>query len=270
MTRRPWFLGLTLTLAALIGWPAAGQEPVSPAALVTVRTGTVPVIISAPHGGRRPVPGVPERKGDGVAKFAKVRDENTAELAGKLLIELDKQLGGKPFAVIARFERKYLDVNRPADGAYEDPKAGPYYDAYHAALADACRAVKAKWGRGLLLDIHGQTGRPDAVCRGTNNLTTVTLLRERFGPTAVTGPKSVLGSLEARGYTIFPRCDSDEKEDSRYNGGHIVQTYGSHHGYAIDAIQLEFGSKYRKKDVLDQTAKDLAAAVGVFAKEYLK
>jgi N-formylglutamate amidohydrolase len=256
---------LTVVLAAV----AAAQEPVTPEALVTVQTGTAPVIISAPHGGRKAVPAVPERKGAGVEKFAKVRDENTAEIADRLVRELEKTLAGKPFVVIARFERKYLDVNRPADGAYEDPKAKPYYDHYHAALADACRAVKGKWGRGLLIDVHGQVGRADDICRGTNNLKTVTLLRERFGPAAVTGPKSVLGYLAGHGYTIFPPCDSKEKEDSRYGGGYIVQTYGSHQAFAIDAIQLELGSKYRMKAVIDTTARDLAAAIGAFAKEYL-
>jgi N-formylglutamate amidohydrolase len=259
-------VALVATVLCLCPSPAQDSNP---AALVTTQKGAVPVIISAPHGGRKAIPGVPERKGESVNKFVKVRDENTAEIADKLLVELEKSLGGKPFAVVARFERKYLDVNRPASGAYEDPKAKPYYDHYHKALEDACRAVKDKWGHGLLIDVHGQVGRPDDICRGTGNLKTVTLLRERFGPAAVTGPKSVLGQLEKHGYTIFPKCDSTEKEDSRYGGGYIVQTYGSHQAFAIDAIQTELGSKYRKKDVLDKTAKDMAAAIGVFAKEYL-
>ena len=264
------FAGLTIAVAALAAWPSGADEPPNPAALVTTQKGTVPVIISAPHGGRKAIPGVPERKGDGVVKFVKVRDDNTAEIADKLLVELEKSLGGKPFAVIARFERKYLDVNRPAAGAYEDPTAKLYYDHYHKGLEAACKAVKDKWGHGLLIDVHGQVGRPDDICRGTGNLKTVTLLRERFGPAAVTGPKSMLGQLEKHGYTIFPKCDSTEKEDSRYGGGYIVQTYGSHQGFAIDAIQTELGSKYRKKDVLDKTAKNMAAVIGVFAKEYLK
>jgi N-formylglutamate amidohydrolase len=260
---------LAVIAVALPVWPSSADEPSKVAALMTIQKGTVPIIISAPHGGRKPIPGVPERKGNDVAKFAKVRDENTAELADKLLIELEKDLGGKPFAVIARFERKYLDVNRPASGAYEDPKAKPYYDHYHKGLEEACRAVKDRWGRGLLIDVHGQGGRPDDIVRGTNNLKTVTLLRERFGLASVTGPKSLLGYLEGHGYTIFPKCNSSDKEDSRYGGGYIVQTYGSHQAFAIDAIQTEVGTKYRKKDVLNQTAKDMAAAITVFAKEYL-
>ena len=92
-----------------------------------------------------------------------VRDDNTAELADKMLPELEKALGAKVWAVIARFERKYLDANRPAELGYESDKAKPYYDAYHSALEEACKAVKKKFGRGILIDIHGQAAHPDAI-----------------------------------------------------------------------------------------------------------
>lgn len=55
----------------------------------------------------------------------------------------------------------------------------------------------------------------------------------------------------------------------RYTGGHTAQTYGSHRTNGIDAIQLEFGSQLRARANLDKTAGDLAAAIAIFAKEYL-
>ncbi|MGG7377516.1 hypothetical protein ACQ7B2_01530, partial [Escherichia coli] len=73
-----------------------------------------------------------------------VRDENTAELTEKLVAEIERLLDGKPWVVIARFERKYLDVNRAPEQGYESDKAKPYYDAYHGPLAAACKAVKEK------------------------------------------------------------------------------------------------------------------------------
>jgi hypothetical protein len=48
-----------------------------------------------------------------------------------------------------------------------------------------------------------------------------------------------------------------------------VQTYGSHRATRIDAIQLEFGTRLRARDNVDRTAADVAAAIRVFAKEYL-
>jgi N-formylglutamate amidohydrolase len=253
--------------------PAAPDTP-KPEDFVYVQKGTLPVIISAPHGGRKKVPDVPERLGKGVANFQTVLDTNTAELAEKFAAELEKLLNGKPWVVIARFGRGYLDANRPREQAYESDQAKPYYDAYHDPLEAACKAVKEKFGRGLLLDIHGQGSHPDSICRGTQNGKTVTLLNDRYGWAALTGKRSVLGQLQRGGYKVLPNCDSDPKtkEEPGLSGGHIVATYGSHTGYAIDAIQLELGSFLRdkEKDRYAKTARDLADAVAVFHDEYLK
>jgi len=261
-----------LFLALLPRAPAGDDAPAKPADLVTVRKGTLPVIVSAPHGGRRAIPGAAERLGVGVARFATVRDANTAELADRFVAALDEQLGGTAWVVIARFDRKYLDVNRPRDGAYESAAAKPVYDAYHGALAAACKAVKGKHGCGLLLDLHGQGVIPDAVCRGTRNGKTVTLLKERHGWAAVVGKNSVLGRLERAGYKVVPKCaaGADAKEEVAFAGGHVVETYGSHTGYAIDAIQLEFGTNPRERDAYPETAAALADAVAAFHDAYLK
>ena len=258
--------------ALLPAAPARDDAPVKPADLVFVRKGTLPVIVSAPHGGRTAVPGVPPRLGVGVAKFATVRDANTAELADRFVAALEKQLGGKAWVVVARFDRKYLDVNRPRDGSYESDRAKAYYDAYHDPLAAACKAVKTTHGAGLLLDLHGQGTHPDAICRGTRNGKTVTLLKERYGWPAVVGKNSVMGRLERAGYTVLPKCDAGEaaKEEAAFNGGYIVGTYGSHTGYAIDAVQVEFGTNSRERDAYPKTADALADAVAAFHDAYLK
>src|SRR5215211_2271714 len=233
---------LRLTPLLLLPLPTLGQDqPQTPDQLVTVRQGTLPIILSAPHGGGTPLAGVPERRGAGVEKFVTSRDGNTAELAEKLAARIAKKLGGQPYLVIARFERKFIDVNRPPAGAYEDPKAKPFYDGYHQALADFTKEVQMDWGRGLLIDLHGQGAEADAVFRGTSNGRTVTALTDRFGKAAVTGPKSVFGQLAGQGVRVIPANDSDDTEDRRYNGGHIVRTFGSHDGTAVDAIQLELG-----------------------------
>jgi N-formylglutamate amidohydrolase len=242
--------------------------------LVFVQTGTLPVIVSAPHGGRQPIPDVPERLGKGIPNFQTVLDANTDRLTEAFAAELEKHLDGKPWLVIARFERKALDVNRPAEHAYESEKAKPVYDAYHAALEAACRAVRKKFGRGILLDIHGQGDFPDSLCRGTLNGKTVTLLKERFGWPAVNGKRSILGQMERSGYKVRPSGGGadDAREDPKFVGGYIVGTYGSHTGHGIDAIQLEFGTELRRPDRgrLRKTARDLAEAVAVFHDEYLK
>ena len=52
-------------------------------------------------------------------QFATGRDNNTDELAETIAVQLEKRLNAKPFLVVARIERKYLDANRPTESAYE-------------------------------------------------------------------------------------------------------------------------------------------------------
>ncbi len=263
------FLGIAAALGSLV---SAQKSPPSPAELVIVRKGTLPIIISAPHGGRVAVPGVPERKGVGIEQFVTVRDQNTDLLAESLADELEKQLGGKPWVVIARFDRSFIDANRPPERSYENAAAKPVYDAYHDPLIAACKAVKTKHGRGLLLDVHGQGVHPNSICRGTRNGKTVSLLVDRFGWPALVGKNSVMGRLEKSGYRVLPKCDSppETKEEPKFAGGHMVGTYGSHTGYGIDAIQLEFGVNFRTREAYPKMAKDLADAVYAFHEAYLK
>jgi N-formylglutamate amidohydrolase len=228
----------------------------------------LPIILSAPHGGRQPIPEAPVRCGVGVAQFTTGRDNNTGELAERIAAKLEARFGAKPFLIIALFERKYVDANRPSASAYESDHGKLYYESYHRELRAACERVRREWGRGLLLDIHGQGTGVDTIYRGTGNGKTVMSLVGRFGRAAVSGAASMLGQLEQKGYKVFPPTDKSY-EEKQYTGGYIVQTYGSHRETGIDAIQLEIGTNLRKLAVLDRTAADLADAIAVFAKEYL-
>jgi N-formylglutamate amidohydrolase len=228
----------------------------------------LPIILSAPHGGREAIAGIAVRRGVGVAQFTTGRDHNTSELAERIAAKLYESLGAKPFLVIANFDRKFVDANRPSEAAYEAAEARPYYEAYHLAIRDYCERVRALWGQGLLLDIHGQNSEVHAIFRGTDNLKSVANLERRFGAAAVSGGKSILGFLERGGYKVIPSI-GDGAREQRYSGGYTTRTYGSHRGTGIDAMQLEFGAHLRSRANLERTASDVAHAIAVFAGEYL-
>ncbi|HEY3150120.1 MAG TPA: N-formylglutamate amidohydrolase [Candidatus Binatia bacterium] len=244
------------------------QEEQGSAKLLAVWAGMLPVILSAPHGGREPVPGVPVRRGIGVPQFTTERDSNTAELAQAIGRALGDRLDAKPFLIVARFERKYVDANRPHAAAYESAAAKPYYEAYHRALEDAAERVRQRWMGGLLLDIHGQSAEADTIFRGTDNDRSVSALQQKFGNEALTGPKSIVGQLALKGYKVIPN-GAGEAREQRYTGGYTTRTYGSHRGTQIDAIQLEIGSNLRARANLDRMAIDLADSIAVFARQYL-
>lgn len=244
----------------------AGQKS-APERLLTLWAGALPIILSAPHGGREPIPGVGARRGIGIAAFATGRDHNTDELAAMMAHKLQEKLAARPFLVVARFDRKYVDANRLRKSAYESEAARPYYEAYHDALMHACVQVRRKWGRGLLLDIHGQGAEPETIFRGTDNGKSVSALRRSFGEEALTGAKSILGQMELRGYKVAPSSAGDQRE-KRYMGGYTTRTYGSHSGTGIDAIQLELGTSLRSRANIERTASDFAHAIQVFVKAY--
>lgn len=264
----------SVVVVLLLARPAFGQEgasreqQASDAPLVFVRAGDIPILLSAPHGGRRAIPDVPERKADGEKQFVTSRDDNTAELTMKLAEELEKHLHGKPFVVVAHFERKYLDVNRPAEDAYEVDAAKLVYERYHAALRQSCQTIRKHWPHGLLLDIHGQAAEPDKIIRGTANGDTVKLLVERHSRAAVIGPRSLFGALHEAGIPVLPKLETDDRE-VKFNGGHIVRTYGSHRDGGLDAIQLELGTDFRKKAKLDETARAVTEAIRTHCTHYL-
>jgi N-formylglutamate amidohydrolase len=274
--RRYTLLALALTAVAagaLAEVPVAPPpRPVPPKSdLVTTQVGKLPVILSAPHGGTKEVPGVSPRKGTGLpvggSGFFAARDGGTEELAAALSAAIEKKTGAKPYLVAARFHRKYIDANRPPEIAYEEAAAKPTYDAYRQTLAAYCREVKREYGRGLLLDVHGQGRMKDTVIRGTRDGKTVGLLIQRYGLKAHTGPDSFFGLLRTAGCKVFPENLADKDFES-LSGGDIVHTYGSGE-YGIDAIQLEFGGDHRDAKNIKDTAEKVATAVEKFAKLYL-
>jgi len=109
----------------------------SPAELVVVQRGTLPILLTAPHGGREVIPGVAPRdtKRAGVAEASRKwggartgADGNTDVLARRMAEEIRRLTGQAPYLVVAKFHRKFIDANRPADVALDSPAALPYYD----------------------------------------------------------------------------------------------------------------------------------------------
>tara|TARA_R110002072_G_scaffold146075_1_gene292790 strand:- start:46874 stop:48421 length:1548 start_codon:yes stop_codon:yes gene_type:complete len=268
MEQKPVSHLLTIALTALaIAFSSSSNAAGNP--LITVESGDLPIILSAPHGGREAIPGVPERRGTEIKSFVSRSDINTDKLTELLADALEKESGKRPYVVIARFHRKYVDANRRSHAAYESDEASAVYDAYHSELAGARREVIERWGRGVLLDIHGQSADKKAIIRGTQNGKTTRHLINRFGRQSLVGQTSLFGQLARQGFPVIPAVDSDDAEHVNYDGGHIVVTYGSASNGTLDAIQLEVGKDLRSTEALTSTVNRLAKATTAFAKEYL-
>jgi N-formylglutamate amidohydrolase len=234
--------------------------------LVLARTGNLPILLTAPHGGLEGVPSVPLR-----SRGTTSTDAHTIELAEAVARDLANSLGAQAYFVAARFSRKFIDANRAEIDAFDSPRAKPAYDAYHGQIRQFIAQIRERFPQGaLLLDIHGQSEDPGVVHRGTRNGATVSALLRKHGPEALIGPSSILGVLQGKGYKVFPPntpIGATPSEDRRYNGGFTVHTHGSRNPDGVDAMQIEVGRDLRT-DSRFITA--LSEGIAVFYKAYLK
>ena len=259
--------------------PSTLPPPITqPKPLVYVERGDLPIILSAPHGGRMKVPGAAVRTGGGILipkgvknTFTFALDANVDLIAQTLADDIEKRTGHRPYVVIANFGRRFVDANRMPEEGYEDEAGKTVYDQYHNAIKEFRTEIIHKWQRGLLLDIHGH-GRPaDQIIRGTADWTSVRHLVEEFGKDAVVGDDGLLGPLgKVPGYTFVPPlAETETPEYAALNGGYITREYGSYQGGGFDAVQLELGGNYRKPANIPAFADTLSRGVVRFMDKYL-
>lgn len=226
--------------------------------------GTLPLIITVPHGGGKEIPGFAMRQ-SGVTK----KDIRTLELAEEISEELKHIFGKVPYLVAALFSRKCIDANRSEKNAFEDQKLAPLYHAYHHAIKQLLIKLMHQYPDGvLLLDIHGQGREPLVIHRGTKNVTTVKKFISRHGLSGISGEKSILGRLAKKDYRIFPPENelNTIPESTHFDGGFTVREYGKD---GIDAMQIEFGTEFREKSELrKKLVTDFSEVLMLFLKDY--
>lgn len=237
-------------LISLLGSAANAAPELGPiAAYLQIEAGELPVVLSVPHGGDGLVDGGAVRAGG-----TTVRDDRVNELAAAIQRQLVAQTGKRAYLVGAKVSRKFVDFNRDAAKAYEDPVVKPIYDAYYAALWQDVAAVRGKPGA-VLFDIHGQSAVRDAILRGTKNGLTAD------NSSFYTAPDGFFTRVQAAGIKVVPAVVDDE-EHRGFNGGNIVRTFGRNVPEGIDSVQLEFGANWRATpEQLESTAKAVADAL---------
>jgi N-formylglutamate amidohydrolase len=236
--------------------------------LVSRHRGTLPVIISCPHDGKKVPPEVPKRTGSNseCPPFKTSRDLRTREITEGVAQRLLDVFGEAPYVVVAEFNRQYIDANRPADCAFEVPAAQPFYDEYHNTLRSFVDDIRAEnGGLGLVFDVHGTRAienDPADLYLGTDNGKTVERLQKIDGQ-VLWRRRSLRGLLgpEAAGYIVSPK-QPGIPETPAVNGGYTVRTYGSSHSDGIDAIQIEIVAALREnKEKREALAEHLASAI---------
>ena len=258
----------TAAFCVLFAQGPAAETPPRALDFIEVREGTLPLVLSAPHGGTEKPSAAADRT-SGVTTL----DVGTRELAFAVADELERLLAARPFVVATSIHRSKVDLNRPADDATDSAGLGAdVWREFHAALERATAAArKLREGRALVIDVHGHAHEEPLVELGFAldakqlALDDATLARERwFGEALVDvpwvrGAQSLGARLAEAGLGAVPSPARPHPEGKPYfNGGYIVRR---HRAADLRAVQLEFPAVARSKERRVETARAVARAL---------
>ncbi|MEI7720588.1 MAG: hypothetical protein WCJ23_01230 [Verrucomicrobiota bacterium] len=224
--------------------------------------GNMPLIISAPHGGTSLPSELPDRT---VGTFD--TDTSTDNLARAVRTAVFNRYGRYPHVIICDIDRQKIDCNREIiEGAQGNANTILAWNEYHTFIQIAKQAVISSYGRGLLIDLHGQGHSIQRLEIGYNtdsgDLFKSTLtssdrydssIRELGERSRLTFDQLVRGDLslgtllQSRGYPSVPSTTNINQGtvngvyNPYFTGGYTVEIYGSKgsNSGAINAIQIE-------------------------------
>ena len=84
---------------------------------IEYHAGNLPIILSAPHGGRSTPDEIPDR-----TYGTTVTDDNTYELTKTVMDTMIARFGGRPHVILCQLKRTKLDANRDSVEAAQDDK----------------------------------------------------------------------------------------------------------------------------------------------------
>ena len=177
--------------------------------------GNLPIIISAPHGGKNLDGNLTTRSCDN-----NVEDDNTDILIRVIQKEIFELTGGYPHIIINNLSRSKLDPNRKRSTATCGFAATePYFDAYHGFIDKASAKVTADYGKGIYIDLHGQSHTPKRIDVGFN-ISTGTLDAGSLSNSITT---STIENLKNNNINNF---DLQNLVRGSQSFGHFLQTTG--------------------------------------------
>ena len=214
--------------------------------LVSRSQGTMPMILTCPHGGDKQPPGVPNRRTGAelpsTCRFETDTDRFTRTITRGVAQVLFDVFGEAPYVVIANFDRAYIDANRSPKCAFEDRDAQQFYEEYHNTVRNLVDEMREEnGGLGLLFDMHGTAQvdhDPADVYFGTLNGEAISSLLSRDSR-AMSRRRSLPGLLREAGYIV------SAKIPETLPGDFTLETHGSSNADGVDAIQIEIESTLR-------------------------
>ena len=230
---------------------------------IEYHAGNLPIILSAPHGGRLTPDEINDR-----SYGTLVTDDNTYELTRTIMDSMIVRFGGYPHVILCKLKRTKLDANRDSvEAAQEDKYALRAWQEYHHYIEVAKKKITDDHGSGLFLDIHGHGKNPDGfydlrtwlgylisaeeLDQGDGTLNS-NLYQEKSSIRAwadsssysfieiLKGAVSFGTILDSLGYKSLPSVNDPSPSGMHYfSGGYNTARHGSRNNGVISAIQVE-------------------------------
>ncbi len=210
---------------------------------IEYQPGDLPLVISAPHGGRVTPEEIPERT-TGVVQI----DTNTQELARRIAEEIETRTGRRAHLIVCHLHRSRLDCNREIEeGAASQPAAEKAWAEYHAFIERALATAIAQSGRAFYIDLHGQSHRDRRIELGyLHSVETLELSDAELDAPKIAaagslrriaeksklpysallrGPRSLGALLEARGFPCAPSPERPTPVLPFFQGGYSIRRH---------------------------------------------
>ena len=230
---------------------------------IEYHAGNLPIILSAPHGGRLTPDEINDR-----TYGTLVTDDNTYELTKTIMDSMVVRFGGYPHVILCKLKRTKLDANRDStEAAQENRYALRAWQEYHHYIEVAKEKIVNDQGSGLFFDIHGHGKNPDGFydlrtwlgylissdeldqsneTLNTNSYQSKSSISSWVDSSSYTFIDVLRGSvsfgsiLDSLGYKSLPSVNDPSPSGMRYfSGGYNTARHGSRNGGVISAIQIE-------------------------------
>lgn len=220
---------------------------------IQYKQGTIPLILSVPHGGELKCEEIPTRT-NGIRGI----DKNTIFLAQDLIYHIQniysRRMVNKetPSYIFCNITRSNIDLNRPLENAFNQNSilAKKIYFTYHNCLKNYIAHNIDIFNKSLLLDIHGfeTKSRPPGyrdvdVVLGTDNLKSLfeKPIKKRDWGDNIRG--EIIKKFIELGISIAP--GHPRRREYVLSGGYITKIYGASQIKHSKTIQMEFSDRVR-------------------------
>jgi hypothetical protein len=273
LARAPWRLGravgslqrllasagsVTAAFEAEAVEPVPGESYFGRSQYTEYLPGSLPLVLSAPHGGDLTPTEIPDRTWGTMGK-----DRNTRELAFQIREELMAQTGAYPHVILSHLHRTKLDPNREiVEAAQGDPESARAWWEFQTFIEEARWIVEESFGEGLYIDLHGH-GHPiqrlelgyllssaDLSLPNETLATVAFVTKSSFRALGskpgvnfadlIRGPLSLGTLLEEEEVPTVPNQNQPDPEGHRFfSGGYNTARHGSRGGGFISGVQIE-------------------------------